>query len=67
MKRVRIDTLLSERGIFPSRSQAAASVMAGVIGLIMAMLWLTRWPTRRQSIFFAMTGSASIVIGWKWW
>lgn len=29
MKRVRIDTLLSERGIFPSRSQAAASVMAG--------------------------------------
>jgi 23S rRNA (cytidine1920-2'-O)/16S rRNA (cytidine1409-2'-O)-methyltransferase len=29
MKRVRIDTLLSERGLFPSRSQAAASVLAG--------------------------------------
>jgi 23S rRNA (cytidine1920-2'-O)/16S rRNA (cytidine1409-2'-O)-methyltransferase len=29
MKRVRIDTLLSERGMFPSRSQAAASVLAG--------------------------------------
>jgi 23S rRNA (cytidine1920-2'-O)/16S rRNA (cytidine1409-2'-O)-methyltransferase len=29
VKRVRIDTLLSERGLFASRSQAAASVLAG--------------------------------------
>jgi 23S rRNA (cytidine1920-2'-O)/16S rRNA (cytidine1409-2'-O)-methyltransferase len=29
VKRVRIDTLLSERGMFGSRSQAAASVLAG--------------------------------------
>ena len=29
MRRVRIDSLLSERGIFPSRSRAAASVLAG--------------------------------------
>jgi 23S rRNA (cytidine1920-2'-O)/16S rRNA (cytidine1409-2'-O)-methyltransferase len=29
VKRVRIDSLLSQRGEFPSRSQAAASVMAG--------------------------------------
>jgi 23S rRNA (cytidine1920-2'-O)/16S rRNA (cytidine1409-2'-O)-methyltransferase len=29
VKRVRIDSLLSQRGMFPSRSQAAASVMAG--------------------------------------
>jgi 23S rRNA (cytidine1920-2'-O)/16S rRNA (cytidine1409-2'-O)-methyltransferase len=29
VRRVRIDTLLSERGLFPSRSQAAASVIAG--------------------------------------
>lgn len=29
MKRVRIDSLLSQRGLFPSRSQAAASVLAG--------------------------------------
>jgi 23S rRNA (cytidine1920-2'-O)/16S rRNA (cytidine1409-2'-O)-methyltransferase len=29
MPRVRIDTLLSRRGMFPSRSQAAASVLAG--------------------------------------
>ncbi|WP_068186694.1 GGDEF domain-containing protein [Mycobacterium sp. UM_CSW] len=41
----------------------AVSVLAGLIGLVMAALWLTRWPTRRQSIFFAMMGSASIVIG----
>ncbi len=31
MKRVRIDNLLSQRGIFPSRSRAAASVMAGEV------------------------------------
>jgi 23S rRNA (cytidine1920-2'-O)/16S rRNA (cytidine1409-2'-O)-methyltransferase len=31
MRRVRIDSLLSERGIFPSRSQAAASVIAGEV------------------------------------
>jgi 23S rRNA (cytidine1920-2'-O)/16S rRNA (cytidine1409-2'-O)-methyltransferase len=34
MKRVRIDSLLSERGIFPSRSQAAASVLAGDVLLL---------------------------------
>ena len=31
MARVRLDTLLAERGIFPSRSRAAASVMAGEV------------------------------------
>jgi 23S rRNA (cytidine1920-2'-O)/16S rRNA (cytidine1409-2'-O)-methyltransferase len=34
MKRVRVDTLLSERGMFPSRSQAAASVLAGNVLLL---------------------------------
>ncbi|HZU60437.1 MAG TPA: TlyA family RNA methyltransferase [Solirubrobacteraceae bacterium] len=29
MKRVRIDSLLSDRGVFPSRARAAASVLAG--------------------------------------
>jgi 23S rRNA (cytidine1920-2'-O)/16S rRNA (cytidine1409-2'-O)-methyltransferase len=29
MRRVRVDTLLAERGMFPSRSRAAASVIAG--------------------------------------
>ena len=32
--RVRIDTLLSRRGMFPSRSQAAASVLAGDVLLL---------------------------------
>lgn len=31
MKRIRVDSLLSERGIFPSRSRAAASVLAGEV------------------------------------
>ena len=34
MRRVRLDTLLSERGTFPSRSRAAASVLAGEIMLL---------------------------------
>jgi 23S rRNA (cytidine1920-2'-O)/16S rRNA (cytidine1409-2'-O)-methyltransferase len=34
VKRVRIDNLLSERGIFPSRSRAAASVLAGDVLLL---------------------------------
>jgi 23S rRNA (cytidine1920-2'-O)/16S rRNA (cytidine1409-2'-O)-methyltransferase len=33
LKRVRIDSLLSQRGIFPSRSRAAASVLAGDVRL----------------------------------
>jgi 23S rRNA (cytidine1920-2'-O)/16S rRNA (cytidine1409-2'-O)-methyltransferase len=34
VKRVRLDTLLSQRGVFPSRSRAAASVLAGDIMLL---------------------------------
>jgi 23S rRNA (cytidine1920-2'-O)/16S rRNA (cytidine1409-2'-O)-methyltransferase len=34
MRRVRLDTLLSERGMFPSRSRAAASVLAGDVLLL---------------------------------
>ena len=34
MTRVRIDTLLSQRGVFPSRSAAAASVLAGDVLLL---------------------------------
>jgi 23S rRNA (cytidine1920-2'-O)/16S rRNA (cytidine1409-2'-O)-methyltransferase len=34
MKRVRIDSLLSERGLFPSRTRAAASVLAGDVWLL---------------------------------
>ena len=34
MKRIRLDQLLFERGLFPSRSQAAASVLAGEVLLL---------------------------------
>src|SRR3984957_14936725 len=34
MKRVRLDSLLSDRGLFPSRSRAAASVIAGDVLLL---------------------------------
>jgi 23S rRNA (cytidine1920-2'-O)/16S rRNA (cytidine1409-2'-O)-methyltransferase len=34
MKRVRLDNLLSERGMYPSRSRAAASVLAGEVLLL---------------------------------
>ncbi len=34
MRRVRLDSLLSERGVFASRSRAAASVMAGEVMLL---------------------------------
>lgn len=34
MSRIRIDSLLSERGLFPSRSRAAASVIAGEVLLL---------------------------------
>src|SRR5947208_3183034 len=33
MSKVRLDTLLTRRGLFPSRSRAAASVMAGEVRL----------------------------------
>ena len=39
LKRVRVDSLLSQRGMFPSRSRAAASIMAGNVLL---------GPTRRR-------------------
>ncbi|HEX8205216.1 MAG TPA: S4 domain-containing protein, partial [Solirubrobacteraceae bacterium] len=31
MARIRLDTLLAERGLFPSRTRAAASVAAGEV------------------------------------
>jgi 23S rRNA (cytidine1920-2'-O)/16S rRNA (cytidine1409-2'-O)-methyltransferase len=34
LRRVRLDSLLSERGVFPSRSRAAASVLAGEVLLL---------------------------------
>jgi diguanylate cyclase (GGDEF)-like protein len=36
---------------------------AGVAGIAYAILWLTRWPSRYQSIGFALTIAAAIGIG----
>lgn len=51
---------------FHPRLALVVSVLAALIGLGMAVLWLTRWPTRRQSIVFAMTASVSIASGCLW-
>lgn len=42
------------------------SVLTSLAGLSMAVLWMSRWPTRRQSIFFALTGSIGIGLGCLW-
>jgi diguanylate cyclase (GGDEF)-like protein len=60
-----VNVLWGQTPFFP-RLALAVSVVAGSIGLIMAGLWLSRWPTRRQSIFFAMTGSVSVAAGCLW-
>jgi diguanylate cyclase (GGDEF)-like protein len=50
----------------PAINQGVAitfGALAGLAGLGFAALWQTRWPTRRQSIAFAMTVSACIGFG----
>jgi diguanylate cyclase len=44
----------------------AYSFLAAAIGLSMAVLWLRGWPTRRQSLFFILTGTVIIGIGCLW-
>lgn len=48
------------------RVALTVSVLAAVIGVGMAVLWLNGWPTRRQSIFYIMTGCVSIGCGCLW-
>jgi diguanylate cyclase (GGDEF)-like protein len=38
------------------------SIAISVLGLIGATLWLTHWPTRRESIFFAFSAMAAIAV-----
>ncbi len=40
-------------------AEIVAPVASGV-GMTVAMLWLIRWPTRGQSVLFALTGSVCI-------
>jgi diguanylate cyclase len=51
---------------FCPRLALAVAALAGLAGLVMAALWLSRWPTRGQSLFFAMTGSVTIAAGCLW-
>ncbi len=60
-----INVLWGQTPFYP-RLALTISVLAGLAGLAMAVLWLSRWPTRRQSIVFAMIGSASVAAGCLW-
>lgn len=41
----------------------AMAFAASGVGAVAAVLWLVRWPTRRQSIAFSLTSSAAIAAG----
>jgi 23S rRNA (cytidine1920-2'-O)/16S rRNA (cytidine1409-2'-O)-methyltransferase len=49
MGKRRLDTLLAERGLFPSRSRAAASVMAGEVFLVPTHADATAHPGERRA------------------
>ena len=40
----------------------AASVISAVLGTLGAVLWLARWPTRRQSTLFCLAATGSITL-----
>ena len=42
------------------------ALASGVAGLTLALLWMTRWPTRSESIVFAAIGSITIAAGCLW-
>lgn len=48
------------------RVALVVSIVAAVMGVVMAMLWLRGWPTRGQSIAFVMTGCVAIGGGCLW-
>lgn len=48
------------------RVALTVSLVAAMMGVIMAVLWLRGWPTRQQSIVFVMTGCVSIGGGCLW-
>jgi diguanylate cyclase len=39
---------------------SVVSPLLGTVGAVLALLWLTRWPTRRQSIVFAVVSNICI-------
>lgn len=55
------DVLLGPRPFRPVTLLVA--VLIGIVGLSIAAVWLSNWPTRHQSIRLAMTGSVCIATG----
>ncbi len=62
---VPVNVLWGPVPLYP-RVALAVSLVSAVIGLGMAVLWLSGWPTRRQSMFYIMTGCVSIGGGCLW-
>lgn len=62
---VPVNVLWGPVPLYP-RVALTVSLVSAVIGLGMAVLWLSGWPTRRQSIFYIMTGCVSIGGGCLW-
>lgn len=54
------------RPLFHPRIALVFAVVAALVGLGWAGLWLSRWPTRRQSILYAITGSVTAAIPCLW-
>jgi hypothetical protein len=49
------------RAIVPHYPAAVVvAPIASGFGVIVALFWLIRWPTRRQSVLFSLTGSVCI-------
>jgi len=51
---------------FDRRLVLGPAVLAAAAGLGMAALWLTRWPTRRQSLAYGVIGCVTIASGCLW-
>jgi diguanylate cyclase (GGDEF)-like protein len=52
--------LLASSPQHPNVVARIVSPLASVIGAMLALLWLTRWPTRRQSILFSVVSNACV-------
>lgn len=62
---VPVNVLYGPAPMYP-RVALTVSVVAAILGLGMAALWLSGWPTRRQSVFYILTGAVSIGGGCLW-
>ncbi|MGE2729547.1 diguanylate cyclase domain-containing protein [Mycolicibacterium vaccae] len=49
-----------------NRFTGVLAALSAIAGWTLAVLWMTRWPTRRESIVFAAIGSLTIAFGCLW-